>query len=176
MVETNLLQSITEHHPDHQQSYPWTSWTSVDPPSLSNWKIHLENCLESMTHKAVKLGTLNSQQIFATMNKWHGLNTSLRRVLQGCKVAVPEKASVSFLWERAVCALSVWQNADENIDGLLGLDEKGGGALSVEDYQTFNIRSDSTMDRGEETQPSHQVAMLLFFHYGSLRSIETEFW
>ncbi|KAJ4908647.1 Uncharacterized protein Rs2_12305 [Raphanus sativus] len=68
------------------------------------------------------------------MNKWHGLKTSLRRVLQGFKVAVPEKALVSFLWERAVCALSVRRNADENIDGLLGLDEKGGGALSVEDY------------------------------------------
>ncbi|WZY92768.1 hypothetical protein YC2023_065097 [Brassica napus] len=132
----DFAQSITEHHPDHQQSYPWGSWTSVDPPLLSNCKTHLENCLESMTHKAIKLGTLSSQQIFTTMNKWHGLNTALRRVLQGCKVAVPEKASVSFLWERAVCALSVRRNADE-IDLLVGLDEEGGGGLSVEEASYY---------------------------------------
>ncbi|WZZ49973.1 uncharacterized protein LOC106387310 [Brassica napus] len=132
----DFAQSITEHHPDHQQSYPWTSWTSVDPPLLSNCKTHLENCLESMTHKAIKLGTLSSQQIFTTMNKWHGLTTSLRRILQGCKVAVPEKASVSFLWERAVYALSVRRNADE-IDLLVGLDEKGGGSLSVEEASYY---------------------------------------
>jgi hypothetical protein len=69
------------------------------------------------------------------MNKWYGLNTALRRILQGYNIAVPEKVSVSFLWERAVYALSVRQNADE-IDGLLELEEKG-NSLSVEEASYY---------------------------------------
>ncbi|KAG2296761.1 hypothetical protein Bca52824_043430 [Brassica carinata] len=81
------------------------SWTNVDPPLLLNCKTHLENCLESMTHKAIKLGSISSHQILTAMNTWHGLNTSPRRILKIYNVAVPEKAFVSFLWERAVYAL-----------------------------------------------------------------------
>ncbi|XP_010552507.1 PREDICTED: uncharacterized protein LOC104822845 [Tarenaya hassleriana] len=77
----DFAQSVKDHHPDHHQSFPWASWTNCDPPLLSDCKIQLESCLESMSHKAIKLGTIRSHQIFTTLNKWHGLNASLRRIL-----------------------------------------------------------------------------------------------
>ncbi|XP_010522167.1 PREDICTED: uncharacterized protein LOC104800883 [Tarenaya hassleriana] len=131
----DFAQSVKDHHPDHHQSFPWASWTNCDPPLLSDCKTQLESCLESMSHKAIKLGTISSHQIFTTLNKWHGLNASLRRILQGLNSAVPNKASISVLWERAVYALSVRQNAAE-IDGLLELKGKD-KSLSVEEASYY---------------------------------------
>ncbi|KAG2332870.1 hypothetical protein Bca52824_004050 [Brassica carinata] len=67
-----------------------------------------------MTHKAIKLGSISSHQILTAMNTWHGLNTSPRRILKIYNVAVPEKAFVSFLWERAVYALVNTEFAKSN--------------------------------------------------------------
>lgn len=92
-----------------------------------------------MVEKGVKLGTISSHQIFTTLNKWHGLNTALRRVIQSnnaaSKSAVVGKASPSVLWDRAVFALSARCNAQE-IDGVLGLSEKWKG-LSIEEASYF---------------------------------------
>lgn len=79
-----------------------------------------------MTHKGVLLGSISSHQIFSTLNKWHGINTALRRVIEGnsaSKNAVSDRVSGSVLWDRAVFALSARCNAEE-IDGILGLPEK----------------------------------------------------
>lgn len=80
-----------------------------------------------MAEKGVKLGSITSHQIFTTMNKWHGLNTALRRVLQvdnASKRVVSRRASSSALWDQAVFALSARCNAAE-LDGVLELGEEG---------------------------------------------------
>ncbi|KAF8016733.1 hypothetical protein BT93_H2069 [Corymbia citriodora subsp. variegata] len=130
----DLAQSIKDHHPQHKSSFPWYSWSNCDPPNLATLQNQLEQCLESMVEKGVKLGTITSQQIFTAMKKWYGLNTALRRILESncaSKTAVSEKVTGSALWSRAVFALSTQCNAKE-IDGILGLKEKG-RSLSVEE-------------------------------------------
>ncbi|XP_039159969.1 uncharacterized protein LOC104424723 isoform X1 [Eucalyptus grandis] len=130
----DLAQSIKDHHPQHNGSFPWYSWSNCDLPNLATLQNQLEQCLESMVEKGVKLGTITSQQIFTTMKKWHGLNTALRRILESnhaSKTVVSEKVTGSALWSRAVFTLSTQCNAKE-IDGILGLKEKG-RSLSVEE-------------------------------------------
>ncbi|XAR55322.1 hypothetical protein NMG60_11035366 [Bertholletia excelsa] len=138
----DFAESIVDHHPLHGHSFPWTSWSNCPPPALSTLRTQLENCLESMAEKGVKLGTISSQQIFTTLSKWHGLNTALRRILDAntpttskSKTAVSEKVSTSVLWSRAVFALSARLNAKE-IEGVLGLGEKGKN-VSLEEASYF---------------------------------------
>ncbi|XP_034209516.1 uncharacterized protein LOC117622845 isoform X3 [Prunus dulcis] len=122
----DFAESIKDHHPQFNQSFPWASWSNCPPPTLSDCRTKLECCLESMTHKGVQLGSISSHQIFSTLNKWHGINTALRRVIEGnsaSKNAVSDRVSGSVLWDRAVFALSARCNAEE-IDGILGLREK----------------------------------------------------
>ncbi|KAK4577177.1 hypothetical protein RGQ29_027617 [Quercus rubra] len=135
----DFAESIEDHHPQFNKSFPWASWSNCPPPALSSCRSKLEHTLESMVEKGVKLGTISSHQIFTTLNKWHGLNTALRRVIQSnnaaSKSAVVGKASPSVLWDRAVFALSARCNAQE-IDGVLGLSEKWKG-LSIEEASYF---------------------------------------
>ncbi|KAB1222096.1 hypothetical protein CJ030_MR2G028785 [Morella rubra] len=134
----DFAESIKDHHPRYNQSFPWASWSNCLPPTLSNCRTQLEDTLESMVEKGVKLGTISSHQIFTTLNKWHSLNTALRRVIQdnsGVKNAVLDKVSGSVLWDRAVFALSARCNAKE-IDEVLGLSEKRKG-LSMEEASYF---------------------------------------
>lgn len=138
----DFAQSIKDHHPQHNNSYPWASWSSCDPPTLSNCKTQLETCLESMTQKGIQLGAITSSQIFSTLNKWHRLDTVLRRILlqNNSNIALKSrnaisKVSSSVLWDRAVFALSARSNAKE-IDEILGLEEKG-KSLSVEEASYF---------------------------------------
>lgn len=138
----DFAQSIKDHHPQHNNSYPWASWSSCDPPTLSNCKTQLETCLESMTQKGIQLGAITSSQIFSTLNKWHRLDTVLRRILlqNNSNVALKSrnaisKVSSSVLWDRAVFALSARSNAKE-IDEIFGLEEKG-KSLSVEEASYF---------------------------------------
>ncbi|KAA8524749.1 hypothetical protein F0562_011172 [Nyssa sinensis] len=138
----DFAESIEGHHPRYGQSFPWASWSNCQPPTLPNLRTQLEHCLESMAQKGVKLGTITSQQIFTTLNKWHGLNTALRRVLQSntnasssSKSIVSDKASTSVLWSRAVFALSARLNANE-IDEVLGSGEKGSN-FSIEEASYY---------------------------------------
>lgn len=138
----DFAQSIKDHHPQHNNSYPWASWSTCDPPTLSNCKTQLETCLESMTQKGIQLGAITSSQIFSTLNKWHRLDTVLRRILlqNNSNIALKSrnaisKVSSSVLWDRAVFALSARSNAKE-IDEILGLEEKGKN-LSVEEASYF---------------------------------------
>ncbi|KAL0452051.1 UNVERIFIED_CONTAM: hypothetical protein Slati_1183200 [Sesamum latifolium] len=56
----DFAESLEDYHPKHGQSYPWTSWTTCSPPKLVTLNDQLENCLESMTQRAIKLGTISS--------------------------------------------------------------------------------------------------------------------
>ncbi|KAK3184433.1 hypothetical protein Dsin_031719 [Dipteronia sinensis] len=140
----DFAESIKDHHPKHNQSFPWYAWSNCDPPTLSYCKTQLETCLESMVHSAIRLGAISSSQIFSTLNKWHSPNTALRRILsissndkRVTKNALSNKVSGSALWERAVFALSARLNAEE-IDGVLELREKKGKkSLSVEEEAYF---------------------------------------
>ncbi|KAK8611648.1 hypothetical protein V6N13_131694 [Hibiscus sabdariffa] len=129
----DFAQSIKDHHPNFDGSFPWYSWSSCELPSLSSCRTQLENCLESMAHKGIKLGTISSHQIFTTLNKWHGINTALRRILNqnASKTAISDKVSSSGLWDRAVFALSARYNASE-IDGVLDFQESG-KTLSIDE-------------------------------------------
>ncbi|KDP30810.1 hypothetical protein JCGZ_13753 [Jatropha curcas] len=139
----DFAQSIKDHHPHNNNSFPWASWSTCESPTLSDCKNLLETCLESMAYKGIQLGTITSNQIFSTLNKWHRLDTALRRViLQNSKNVqsrsrnvVSNKVSSSVLWDRAVFALSARSNAKE-IDELLGLEDKGKN-LSLEEASYF---------------------------------------
>ncbi|XP_011008925.1 PREDICTED: uncharacterized protein LOC105114162 [Populus euphratica] len=138
----DFAQSIKDHHPKHNNSYPWASWSTCDPLTLSNCKTQLETCLESMTQKGIQLGAITSSQIFSTLNKWHRLDTALRRILlqNNSNIVLKSrnaisKVSSSVLWDRTVFALSAQSNAKE-IDEILGLEEKG-KSLSVEEASYF---------------------------------------
>ncbi|CAN1843427.1 Rab3 GTPase-activating protein catalytic subunit [Linum perenne] len=136
----DFAESVKEHHPKHGNSFPWSSWSSCDPPKLADCASQLENCLESMAHKAIQLGSISSTQIFSTVTKWHRPDTALRRIIlqnsagSGSKSrnAVSEKVSGSVLWDKAVCALTARSNAKE-MDKVLKLGEKGKRKLSVDE-------------------------------------------
>ncbi|XP_057955475.1 uncharacterized protein LOC131149231 [Malania oleifera] len=135
----DFAQSMEDHHPHHNQSFPWSSWSNCPPPTLPNLRTQLENCLESMAQKAVRLGTVSSHQIFSTLSKWYSLNTTLRRILHSNNSSSPairdDKITASVLWDRAIFALSARSNAQE-IDGVLELGEKA-KAVSVEEASYF---------------------------------------
>ncbi|CAN1124259.1 Rab3 GTPase-activating protein catalytic subunit [Linum perenne] len=136
----DFAESVKEHHPKHGNSFPWGSWSTCDPPKLADCASQLENCLESMAHKAIQLGSISSTQIFSTVTKWHRPDTALRRIIlqnsagSGSKSrnAVSEKVSGSVLWDKAVCALTARSNAKE-MDKVLKLGEKGKRKLSVDE-------------------------------------------
>ncbi|XP_038703378.1 uncharacterized protein LOC119999727 isoform X2 [Tripterygium wilfordii] len=91
-----------------------------------------------MAHKGIQLGTISSQQVFSSINKWYGLSNALRRILQSnstSKTALSEKVSSSTLWNRALFALSARSNAAE-IDAILGL-ENNAKSLSIEEASYF---------------------------------------
>ncbi|KAG4909465.1 uncharacterized protein LOC114403105 [Glycine soja] len=121
----DFAESIKAHHG------PWASWSTCPLPVLSECRKTLEQCLESMAEKGVRAGTITSQQIFATLNKWHGLTTALRRVLQG-KSRVPDRASPLVLWDRAVFAMSGQCTASE-VRRIWGLGEKEKNDFSSEE-------------------------------------------
>ncbi|KAL5571208.1 hypothetical protein UlMin_020805 [Ulmus minor] len=134
----DFAESIKDHHPRFEQSFPWASWSNCPQPTLLDCRTKLEQCLESMAYQGVKLGGISSQQVFSTLNKWHGLSTALSRIIRSnnaSKMAVSEKLSKSVLWDRAVFALSARYNAKE-IDGILSLDEKG-KTLSIEEASYY---------------------------------------
>lgn len=96
-----------------------------------------------MAYKGIQLGTITSNQIFSTLNKWHRLDTALRRIIilnnsnspSRSRNAISDKVSGSVLWERAVFTLSARSNAKE-IDELLGLVDRG-KSLSLEETSYF---------------------------------------
>ncbi|XP_043688509.1 uncharacterized protein LOC122639683 [Telopea speciosissima] len=131
--------SVGDHyHLYSNQSSPWASWSNFLPPTLPSLRSQLECCLESMVQRGVRLGTIGSQQVFSTLNKWHSLNSALRRILQNHthgSLTIDDKVPTSVLWSRALFALSARSKANE-IDAVLGLDEKG-KALTLEESSYF---------------------------------------
>lgn len=119
----DFAESIEDYHPKHGHSYPWTSWNLCPPPKLNTLKTQLENCLESMTQRAIKLGNISSHQIFNTLTKWHSPTTVLNRIVyvdSGSKVRVvnrKNRVSSSNLWDTAVFKLSAGLDEKE-LDGI----------------------------------------------------------
>ncbi|EXC21597.1 hypothetical protein L484_001457 [Morus notabilis] len=135
----DFAECVKDHHPQFDQSFPWSSWSICPHPSLSVCRTKLEECLESMAYQGVKLGTISSHQIFSTLNKWHGLSAALGRIIQSNNspktAVVSDKVSKSVMWDRAVFTLSARCNAVE-IDGVLSLGEKG-KSLSMEEASYY---------------------------------------
>uniref|UniRef100_A0A2P2LPR5 Uncharacterized protein n=1 Tax=Rhizophora mucronata TaxID=61149 RepID=A0A2P2LPR5_RHIMU len=140
----DFAQSFKDHHPQHNSSFPWASWSTCEsPPTMVSCKTQLESCLESMAQKGIQLGAITSNQIFSTLNKWHRLDTALRRIiLRGnpnfgskSRDAISRKVSTSVLWDRAIFALSGRSNVKE-IDEYLGLGNKE-KSLSLEEASYF---------------------------------------
>ncbi|XP_068657153.1 uncharacterized protein [Aristolochia californica] len=109
---------------------PWSSpFVSDQLPSLSSLSADLEHCLEAMVHHALRIGAISNQQIFSTLNKWHGLDGALNHILRMNQINLPVKKSnrsapTSALWARAVFAYSGKANVKE-IDSALGLEQQG---------------------------------------------------
>ncbi|KAF8409626.1 hypothetical protein HHK36_005704 [Tetracentron sinense] len=124
------------------EATPWASFSLSPPPTLASLRSQLEHCLESVVQKGVRIGSIGSQEIFSTLNKWHGLNTALRRILQNhanssstAITIADHKVPTSVLWTRALFALSARSNATE-IDAILGFNEKG-KVLTLEEASYF---------------------------------------
>lgn len=115
-------ESVKDYHPKHGQSYPWVSWTMCPQPKLVTLKAQLENCLESMTQRAIKLGTISSNQIFTTLTKWHSPTTALNQILNvnsvsKKRVVNKNRVSTSNLWDAAVFKFSV-ALSEQELDGV----------------------------------------------------------
>ncbi|KAH6761891.1 embryo defective 1381 [Perilla frutescens var. hirtella] len=129
-------ESVKDYHPKHGQSYPWISWTMCPQPKLVTLKAQLENCLESMAQRAIKLGTISSHQIFTTLMKWHSPTTALNQILNVNPVskmrAVNKKnrVSTSNLWDTAVFKFSV-ALSERELDGVFDK------SLSVEESSYY---------------------------------------
>ncbi|XP_073014978.1 uncharacterized protein [Primulina eburnea] len=130
----DFAESVEDHHPKQGQSFPWTSWSICPAPKLVTLKAQLENCLESMTQKAIQLGTISSQQIFTILTKWHSPTTALNRILNlkgdavNYRVAVRNKNRVttSHLWDSAVFKLSAGLSEQEmngDFDASINVEE-----------------------------------------------------
>ncbi|CAA0829263.1 embryo defective 1381 [Striga hermonthica] len=120
----DFAESIEDYHPKHGHSYPWTSWTMCPSPKLVTLEAQLESCLEAMTKRAIKLGTISSHQIFTTLTKWHSPTTALNKILNvdsGSKMHLTAKKnrfSTSNLWETAVFRFCAGLSEQE-LDGVL---------------------------------------------------------
>ncbi|MED6122598.1 hypothetical protein PIB30_041222 [Stylosanthes scabra] len=138
----DFAESVEGHRPSHGQLFPWGSWSTCPPPSLSDCRKSLEQCLESMAERGVRMGTITAQQVFATLSKSHGLTEALRRVLlaggNASKSPVRNKrrASPAVLWDRAIFTTSA-RCDDAEIDRILGFGEKGKISMSREEASYF---------------------------------------
>ncbi|GAA0169541.1 hypothetical protein LIER_23997 [Lithospermum erythrorhizon] len=114
----DLAESIKENHPKHGHSYPWSSWYNCPPPPLQSLRVQLEQCLESMAKKGINLGLISSHQIFKTLNKWHGISTALKQILEKDNVSgaiMTSRRKDLSLWDRAVSKLSVRCDLEESV-------------------------------------------------------------
>ncbi|XP_051139208.1 uncharacterized protein LOC127257002 [Andrographis paniculata] len=120
----DFAESVEDYHPKHGNSYPWASWTTCSQPKLATLKAQLEHCLESLTHRAIKLGIISSHEIFTTLNKWHSPTTALNQILNmdsSSKVRTvnkKNKLSLLNLWDSAIFKLSAGLSEHE-LDGVL---------------------------------------------------------
>ncbi|KAK9133203.1 hypothetical protein Scep_012731 [Stephania cephalantha] len=131
-------------HPDPLHPYPWTSWafnTLSDPPNLASLRSLIELSLEELVQNGVRLGCIGSQQVFSTLNKWHGINAALRRIISQAKDVdsgglADGKVPVSVLWSRAVLSMGSRLSGGE-IDRVLGIGDDKGRVLTVEEKGYF---------------------------------------
>lgn len=84
-----------------------------------------------MVHTGVRLGCISSQDVFSTLNKWHGLSGALCRILALDDRKKDANAPTSVLWSRALFALAASSKV-EDINGLKGV--IGTSSLEEESY------------------------------------------
>lgn len=135
----DFAENVKGHHPKDGCSFPWTSWSNCPPPPLSTLCAQLEHSLESMVERGVMLGTISSQEIFTTLNKWHSPRTAIERILgksgdslsinsrrnlikrgdstkkRGKSSAPAVSSYLVNLWDMAVSRLSARLNAKESL-------------------------------------------------------------
>lgn len=106
---------------------PWAA-AAAAAADLAALRARLELELESLAHRAVRLGAVGSREVFAALNKWHGLRTALRRVVGPARLSRrdDDAAPASALWSKAVLALSGRIGAEE-IEGIVAAAAGGGG-------------------------------------------------
>ncbi|XP_027170220.1 uncharacterized protein LOC113770069 [Coffea eugenioides] len=148
----DFAENMRDQHPKYGCSFPWASWSNCQPqPALLSLRNQLEESLESMVIRGIKLGKISSHQIFTTINKWHNPTTAIERicglnVINSLRInskrdvvkrddskrrkskvsAVAAASSLSSLlnlWDRAVFQLSVRLNAKESFGGDVSLVE-----------------------------------------------------
>lgn len=135
----DFAENVEGHHPKDGCSFPWASWSNCPPPPLSTLCAQLEHSLESMVERGVMLGTISSQEIFTTLNKWHSPRTAIERILgksadglsinsrrnsvkkgdstrkRGKSSAAAVSSYVLNLWDVAVSRISARPNAEESL-------------------------------------------------------------
>ncbi|XP_058080798.1 uncharacterized protein LOC131228968 isoform X2 [Magnolia sinica] len=128
------LPSQDQQPQDHH--IPWSSWCTIHSggpaPSLLSLCAQLERCLESMVHAGVRLGSIGSHQVFSTLNKWHGIDTALRRIIRS-RGGKDGSAPTSVLWSRAIFALGADSHTRDTSNVLVGLEGKVAAATREEE-------------------------------------------
>ncbi|XP_008809090.1 uncharacterized protein LOC103720902 [Phoenix dactylifera] len=92
-------------------SYPNTPWwaasSSSPPRPLGHLRASLERELERLVDRGVRLGAIGSRDVFAALDRWHGLHAALRRVIgPGLRLSPRRDESAAALWSKAVLAFS----------------------------------------------------------------------
>ncbi|XP_011628196.1 uncharacterized protein LOC18447323 [Amborella trichopoda] len=91
---------------NHPRQQPPPQWHHSPPTiSLTSLRIHLEQSLEALTLKAIRLGSISSSQVYTTLLKWHGIDSALRQILnQYTNHALP-RAHTADLWRLVISTL-----------------------------------------------------------------------
>lgn len=94
---------------DPSATRPWASFSAASAlPALGALRGRLERELEALVDHGVRRGTIGSRDVFTALNKWHGLDTALRRIIGPGRLSKKdEAASASALWSKALLAFSV---------------------------------------------------------------------
>lgn len=95
-------------YPTTTTSTPWWATSSSSPPRpLFPLRSRLERELESLVDRGVRLGAIGSRDVFAALDRWHGLHAALRRVVgPGLRLSPRRDESAAALWAKAVLTFS----------------------------------------------------------------------
>ncbi|KAF3791297.1 hypothetical protein EJ110_NYTH14565 [Nymphaea thermarum] len=93
---------VTAYVDFSRQNDPWL--LEAGSVSIGDLRLQLEQSLESLAQKAVRLGCIGGNDVLSTLKKWHGIDGALRQILG--KTDVSGKDSTAVLWRKAIRAVS----------------------------------------------------------------------
>ncbi|CAN6476391.1 unnamed protein product [Victoria cruziana] len=93
---------VTAYVDFSRQDDPWL--LEVGSVSIGDLRLQLEQSLESLAQKAVRLGCIGGNDVFSILKKWHGIDGALRHILG--KKDASRKDSAADLWRKAIRAVS----------------------------------------------------------------------